>query len=112
MESVLDQGTLTSVKVPGLAGAYAVAITKQEHRMTIEKHDLLHEFPEHRDTIHQLKMANAHFSRLFTEYHELDHEVHRIENGVEPTSDDYLEERKKQRLHLKDQLYKMIQEAN
>ena len=79
--------------------------------MTIEKHDLLHEFPEHRETIHSLKLGNAHFSKLFDEYHDVDHEVHRIENGVENTADDYLEERKKVRLHLKDQLYKMNVDA-
>jgi uncharacterized protein YdcH (DUF465 family) len=30
---------------------------------------------------------------------------------VETTSDDYLEERKKVRLHLKDKLFRMIQQA-
>lgn len=79
--------------------------------MLTEKHDLLHEFPEHRDIIHKLKMSDAHFARLFDEYHEIDHEVHRIETGVENTSDDYLDERKKARLHLKDELYRMIREA-
>ena len=79
--------------------------------MLIEKHDLVHELPEHRDTIHNLKMTNNHFARLFDEYHAVDHEVHRIETGVENTSDDYLEERKKARLHLKDELYRMIQRA-
>jgi uncharacterized protein YdcH (DUF465 family) len=79
--------------------------------MLIEKHDLVHELPEHRDTIHNLKMTNNHFARLFDQYHEVDHEVHRIETGVENTSDDYLEERKKARLHLKDELYRMIQQS-
>ena len=79
--------------------------------MLTDKHDLLHEFPEHRETIHSLKMSNGHFARLFDEYHEVDHEVHRIETGIENTSDDYLEERKKLRLYLKDELYRMIQEA-
>ena len=79
--------------------------------MLIEKHDLVHELPEHRDTIHNLKMTNNHFARLFDEYHEVDHEVHRIETGVENTSDDYLEDRKKARLHLKDELYRIIQQA-
>ena len=46
--------------------------------MTIAKHDLHHEFPEFNDEIHYLKMNDNHFSRLFTEYHEVDHEVHRI----------------------------------
>ena len=63
--------------------------------MQNEKHDLVHEFPEHRDAIHNLKMNNHHFARLFDEYHEVDHEVHRIESGVENTSDEYLEDRKK-----------------
>ena len=54
--------------------------------MLSEKHDLVHELPEHRDTIHNLKMTNNHFARLFDEYHEVDHEVHRIETGVENTS--------------------------
>ncbi len=79
--------------------------------MTLEKHDLLHEFPEHKDTIHELKMNNRHFAKLFEEYHEVDHEVHRIEQGVENTSDEYLEGKKKLRLHLKDQLYAMIVES-
>lgn len=73
-----------------------------------EKHDLVHELPEHKDLIHDLKIRDAHFARLFDEYHETDQEVHRIETGVENTADDYLEQRKKQRLSLKDQLYAMI----
>ena len=79
--------------------------------MLTEKHDLVHELPEHRDTIHKLKMTDQHFARLFDEYHEVDHEVHRIETGVENTSDEYLDERKKQRLYLKDELYRMIKTA-
>jgi len=73
-----------------------------------EKHDLVHEFPEYKDKIHQMKMGNAHFSKLFDEYHEVNREVHRIEAGVENTSDDYLEEAKKKRLKLKDDLFAML----
>ena len=76
--------------------------------MLNEKHDLIHEFPEHREKIHELKTSNHHFAKLFEEYHEVDHEVHRIETDVETTSDDYLEEKKKQRLHLKDELLQII----
>lgn len=79
--------------------------------MLNEKHDLIHELPEYRDTIHNLKTTNNHFSRLFDEYHELDHEVHRIETGVETTSDEYLEDKKKKRLLLKDELFEMIKSA-
>jgi len=76
--------------------------------MLNEKHDLVHELPEHRETIHELKMSNQYFSRLFDEYHQVDHEVHRIETGVETTSDDYLDDKKRQRLQLKDQLFQII----
>lgn len=79
--------------------------------MAPEKHDLVHEFPEHREKIHELKTHNAHFAKLFAEYHEIDHAVHRVESGAEASSDEYLETRKKQRLALKDQLYSMLQEA-
>ena len=51
--------------------------------MQIEKHDLIHEFPEHKQRIHDLKMSDNYFARLFNEYHKLDHEVRRIEEGVE-----------------------------
>lgn len=73
-----------------------------------EKHDLLHELPEYKDQIHDLKMNNNHFAKLFDEYHEIDHEIHRIEEGNETPSDEYTEELKKKRLHLKDELLAII----
>lgn len=79
--------------------------------MTLEKHDLLHEFPEHRDLIHHLKISNGHFARLFEEYHELVHEIRRIELGVENPDDDYVVQQKKKRLQLKDELFDMIHAA-
>ncbi|GLX78329.1 hypothetical protein tinsulaeT_16690 [Thalassotalea insulae] len=79
--------------------------------MTIEKHDLHREFPEFETEIHQLKMKDAHFARLFKEYHQCDHEVRRIEQGAENTSDEYLEQQKKQRLLLKDQLFSLLKQA-
>ena len=65
-----------------------------------EKHDLIHEFPEFKDKIHELKTTNEHFAKLFEEYHEIEHEVRRIEEGIENTSDDYLEVQKKKRLYI------------
>lgn len=73
-----------------------------------EKHDLIHELPEHRERILHLKMTNKHFEKLLDEYHQLDHEVLRMEEGFETPSDEVLEELKKKRLYLKDQLYSMI----
>lgn len=76
--------------------------------MENEAHDLVHELPEHKDKIHELKIGNNHFRRLFDEYHTVNKEVHRIEQGVETPADEYTEKLKKQRLHLKDQLLKTI----
>jgi len=76
--------------------------------MQDEKHDLIHEFPELKDKIHELKVSNHHFARLFEQYHSINREIHRIESGVEPTSDEYLEQAKKERLSLKDELYNIM----
>lgn len=73
-----------------------------------EHHDLRHDFPEHVERIHQLKIENAHFRVLFDRYHELDREVRRMEDDVEPTSDEVLEEKKRERVRLKDELYGML----
>ena len=75
-----------------------------------EKHDLVHEFPEYREKIHQLKMNDGHFARLFDEYADLDKQVRHIEEGIENTDDLYLEELKKKRLNHKDLLYAMLVE--
>lgn len=78
--------------------------------MPVEKHDLVHEIPESKQTINHLKSNDHHFRTLFDEYHEVEREVHRFETGAENTSDDHLEDLKKQRLHLKDQLFHIIRE--
>lgn len=76
--------------------------------MFAEHHDLLHEFPEHREKIHELKTHNPHFAKLFDEYHEVDKELRRVQQEIETPSDDFVEDLKKKRLHLKDELYAMI----
>ena len=74
----------------------------------VEHHPLIQEFPELREKIHALKISDTHFSNLFEEYEVVDKAVVRIENGIEPNTDDYLEEQKKIRLHLKDKLYAIL----
>lgn len=71
-------------------------------------HDLVHEFPQFKEKIHDLKTNNSHFRKLFDEYHELDHAIHRGETDTEPTTDEHLTELRKKRLHLKDALYQML----
>lgn len=75
----------------------------------IKKHQLIEEFPEHADRIHELKEKNHHFKNLFEKYDELDHEIYRIESDTEPASDDTLHQLRVDRVRLKDELYQMIQ---
>jgi hypothetical protein len=67
-------------------------------------HELHEEFPEKAQKIHDLKTSDAHFARLADAYHEVNREIHRVESGVAPTSDEILEDMKKKRLALKDQI--------
>jgi uncharacterized protein len=76
--------------------------------MNVEHHDLVHEFPEHREKIHALKTSNAHFVKLFDEYHIVTKSVEQLEGANVPVTDEDFEIQKKKRLQLKDQLYAML----
>lgn len=76
--------------------------------MPLSHHPLVKEFPTHKELIHRLKMENHHFHNLMEQYEELDKQIYRIESDEEPTSDDYVEQLRKQRLQLKDELYQSI----
>lgn len=71
----------------------------------MQKHDLLHEFPEKKEKIHELKTTNTHFRKIFDEYHEADHAIHSIESGATPTTDAHLNELRIKRVSLKDSIY-------
>lgn len=76
--------------------------------MPIEHHDLLHELPEYRDQIHQLKVGNNHFAKLFDEYHGLTKKVELMEAEVVPGSTQQECQLKQRRLQLKDEMFGMI----
>lgn len=76
--------------------------------MELQQHDLHHEFPEYNDAIHQLKTSNHHFAKLFDEYHRVNKDIRRIEENEEPVTDAALEDMKKARLKLKDELHNML----
>ncbi|PHP67870.1 hypothetical protein CSC94_04100 [Zhengella mangrovi] len=71
-------------------------------------HELAEEFPEHVDKMHELKTSNAHFAKLFDEYHDVNRAIHRAETDVEPTDDFHMEDMRKQRLRLKDEIYGIL----
>ncbi|GJL94810.1 MAG: hypothetical protein DHS20C05_12150 [Hyphococcus sp.] len=74
-------------------------------------HELAMDFPEYADKIHDLKMKDAHFSRLAEEYHAINREVHRFETGIEPASQSREEEARKTRMRLKDEIAAMLAKA-
>ncbi len=70
-------------------------------------------FPEYRDLITELKHHDAHFQRLFDEHNALDEEITRMESDpVAGHRHDDIEDKKKQKLHLKDQLYQILLKAS
>ncbi len=75
----------------------------------MEKHDILHEFPDLKEKVHELKISNQHFRKIFDEYHALDHEIHGIETGAAVVADNYLTELRRHRVHLKDSIFRMLQ---
>jgi uncharacterized protein YdcH (DUF465 family) len=76
--------------------------------MTLLLNDLYHEFPEFTDAIHALKAGNQHFARLFDEYNLANDEIRRLEGIGIPVTDETVEDAKKKRLHLKDEVYAML----
>jgi uncharacterized protein YdcH (DUF465 family) len=79
--------------------------------MSVEHHDLIHEFPELKSRIHELKVGNMHFRHLFDEYHELTRSIEKMEDEVTPVATRTEEDAKKRRLKLKDEMYRMLTAA-
>lgn len=79
--------------------------------MSVEHHDLIHEFPELKERIHELKTSDPQFRKLFDEYHELTRAVENMENEVTPVSTRTEEDAKVRRLQIKDALYRMLKQA-
>lgn len=72
--------------------------------MSHTPHELAEEFPDKVSAIHALRESNAHFKNITDSYHDLNREIHRGETDVEPMDDFHLEELKKQRLALLDEI--------
>ena len=68
-------------------------------------------FPEYRELISKLKTSDRHFATLFEKHNELDAKIKRMDEGIDPTTPEGIEELKKQKLHLKDQLYAVLKKA-
>jgi len=70
-------------------------------------------FPEYRDLITQLKTSDLHFRHLFDQHNELDQKIKNLEEHVDNAHarQEEIEDLKKEKLRLKDQLYLILQKA-
>lgn len=73
--------------------------------MHVDHHDLYAEFPEMRDAIDVLRSSNAYFARSMGAYSRLTGKVEDLEEHDMPVADFTMEDMKKQRVKLKDELY-------
>lgn len=80
-------------------------------RSNLLPHALNREFPELAAAVAHLKESDLHFANLLKKHDAVDDQITADETGVAPMGDAGLEELKKQRLHLKDELYRMASAA-
>jgi uncharacterized protein len=76
--------------------------------MHVEHHDLQHDFPEFADAIRALREGNSHFAKVHATYQRLTGKVEDLEEHDMPVADFTIEDMKKQRVKLKDELYHML----
>lgn len=79
--------------------------------MSHTPHELAEEFPEHVERMHDLKLSDAHFAKLFDAYHDVNRAIHRAESLVEPVDQARESEMRKTRMRLKDEIYGMLSHA-
>ena len=65
-------------------------------------------FLEYRDLISQLKTTDHHFTRLFDKHNTLDQKIKNLETGIEKATDVEIEVLKKEKLHLKDEIFNLL----
>ena len=65
-------------------------------------------FPDAKAIIHDLKINDTHFAKLAERYHEVNRSVHRMETNVEPVSDETMENERKLRLTVLDEIAEII----
>lgn len=79
--------------------------------MSHTPHELIEEFPDQQEAMHKLKESDAHFAKLYDEYHTVNRAIHRAETDIEPTDDLHMTEMRKERMHLKDQIAAALRQS-
>lgn len=79
--------------------------------MTHISQDLHNAFPDDADVLRRLKSEDGHFQALSARFDAFDEEARRIDAGLEAASDERLEELKKHRLALLDEIAPLVAAA-
>lgn len=69
-------------------------------------------FPEYRQLITRLKTSDHHFARLFDKHNALDQQISNMEAHITPGSPVEIENLKKEKLRLKDELYAILKKTD
>ena len=69
-------------------------------------------FPEYRELITKLKTSDRHFSHLFDKHNAPDEKIIKMEDHKEPSTPEEIENLKKEKLLLKDQIYAILKKAS
>ncbi len=65
---------------------------------------------DNRDIIAELKQKDSHFASIFDEHTALDQQINQLDKDMvtHASRDDEIEKMKRRKLHLKDEIYKII----
>jgi hypothetical protein len=77
-------------------------------KMSESGHDLHTLFPDHGPALHALKLSSANYRQLAEEHHDLQSQIQRVEACLAALADDELEELKKRRLFILDEIAALI----
>lgn len=67
-------------------------------------------FPEYRDLTLKLRDDDPEFSLMYQQHLQLDDQIKRLSNDAILAQSEDLESLKRQKLHLKDQMYRYLQD--
>jgi len=76
--------------------------------MELLNHDLAHEFPQLIGKMRSLKLSSARFLHLFNDYDSINQAIIKIEQDGGAIGDEAMQEMKKKRLKIKDDLYQLL----
>lgn len=78
--------------------------------MTVTPHQLHQAFPDDAEAVRRLRASDGRFARLAEAYDAVNEEIHRGETNLKPMDDFHMEDLRKERLRLLDEMAKMLRQ--